>query len=56
MHVITLSNRQFGQHLGLLSEMYRLRRRVFRDRLDWSVSVSGDLELDVFDTLNPLVP
>ncbi len=53
MRVITLSNRQFGQHLGLLAEMYRLRRRVFRDRLDWSVSVSGDLELDVFDALNP---
>jgi N-acyl-L-homoserine lactone synthetase len=53
MRVIALSNRQFGQHLGLLAEMYRLRRRVFRDRLDWSVSVSGDLELDVFDALNP---
>ena len=54
MYVITLNNRrQFGQHLGLLAEMYRLRRRVFKDRLDWSVSVSGDLELDVYDTLNP---
>jgi acyl homoserine lactone synthase len=37
----------------LLAEMYRLRRRVFKDRLDWSVLVSGDLELDVYDTLNP---
>ena len=55
MHVITLNNRQFGQHLGLLVEMYRLRRRVFKDRLDWSVSVSGDLELDVYDTLNPII-
>src|ERR1700712_4417413 len=53
MHVITLSNRHFGQHIGLLAEMYRLRRRVFKDRLDWAVSVSGDLELDVYDTLNP---
>src|SRR5712664_1505467 len=53
MFVIALNNRQFGQHLGLLAEMYRLRRRVFKDRLDWSVSVSGDLELDVFDALNP---
>jgi acyl homoserine lactone synthase len=53
MHVISLSNCQFGQHLDLLAEMYRLRRRVFKDRLDWSVSVSGDLELDVYDTLNP---
>jgi acyl homoserine lactone synthase len=53
MHVISLGIRQFGQHLGLLSEMYRLRRRIFKVRLDWSVSVSGDLELDVFDALNP---
>ncbi len=53
MRVIALNNRQFGQHLGLLAEMYRLRRRVFKDRLDWSVSISGDLELDVFDALNP---
>lgn len=53
MHVISLGIRQFGQHLGLLSEMYRLLRRILKDRLDWSVSVSGDLELDVFDALNP---
>lgn len=31
MRVIALSNRQFGQHLGLLAEMYRLRRRVVKD-------------------------
>jgi len=52
-HVIALNNHQYGQHLGLLAGMYRLRRRVFKDRLDWSVSVSGDMELDVYDTLNP---
>ncbi|QDW42154.1 GNAT family N-acetyltransferase [Bradyrhizobium sp. KBS0727] len=33
--------------------MYRLRRRVFKERLDWSVSVSGELELDIYDALNP---
>src|SRR5258707_15568424 len=53
MHAVALDNRQFGQHLNLLTEMYRLRRRVFKDRLDWAVSVSGDLELDVYDALNP---
>jgi acyl homoserine lactone synthase len=53
MHVVTLTSRQFGQHLNLLTDMYRLRRRVFKDRLDWNVPVSGDLELDVYDTLNP---
>jgi acyl homoserine lactone synthase len=53
MHVITLNKDQFGRHLDLLAAVYRLRRRVFKDRLDWSVSISGDLELDVYDTLNP---
>jgi acyl homoserine lactone synthase len=53
MHAVALDNRHFGQHLNLLTEMYRLRRRVFKDRLDWAVSVSGDLELDVYDALNP---
>jgi acyl homoserine lactone synthase len=53
MNVIALSQRQFGLNLDLLAAMFRLRRRVFKDRLDWTVSVSGDLELDVYDALNP---
>jgi acyl homoserine lactone synthase len=53
MKVIALSPHQFGQNLDLLAAMYRLRRRVFKERLDWTVSVSGDLELDVYDALNP---
>jgi acyl homoserine lactone synthase len=53
MNVVALSHHQFGANLDLLAAMYRLRRRVFKDRLDWSVSVSGEFELDVYDTLNP---
>jgi N-acyl-L-homoserine lactone synthetase len=53
MNVIALSQREFAANLDLLASMFRLRRRVFRDRLDWTVSVSGDLELDVYDALNP---
>jgi N-acyl-L-homoserine lactone synthetase len=53
MKVIALSPRRFGQNLDLLAAMFRLRRRVFKERLDWTVSVSGDLELDVYDALNP---
>jgi N-acyl-L-homoserine lactone synthetase len=53
MNVIALTQRQFGLNLDLLAGMFRLRRRVFKDRLDWTVSVSGDLELDVYDALNP---
>src|SRR5215813_4347203 len=53
MNVIALSQRQFGLNLDLLAAMFRLRRRVFKERLDWTVSVSGDLELDIYDALNP---
>ena len=53
MNVIALSQRSFGLNLDLLAAMFRLRRRVFKERLDWTVSVSGDLELDIYDALNP---
>ncbi|SCB28092.1 acyl homoserine lactone synthase [Bradyrhizobium yuanmingense] len=53
MHAIALHRSEFGGHLDLLTSMYRLRRRVFKDRLHWSVSVSGDLEIDVYDALSP---
>ncbi|TPI13040.1 conjugal transfer protein TraI [Mesorhizobium sp. B4-1-3] len=36
-----------------LKEMYRLRHRVFSDRLNWDVSADGDCEVDHFDGLNP---
>jgi N-acyl-L-homoserine lactone synthetase len=37
----------------LIADMHRLRRCVFKDRLDWDVSVSGDMEIDPFDALRP---
>ena len=43
----------YGEFTDELQAMHRLRYRVFRERLDWDVQVSGDLELDTFDTLNP---
>ena len=36
-----------------LAEMYRLRHRVFKERLNWEVGTSGDLELDEFDNAGP---
>lgn len=34
-----------------LEEMHRLRHRVFKDRLEWDVSVDDGYELDTFDAL-----
>jgi acyl homoserine lactone synthase len=41
----------FGNFLGEIAEMHRLRYRVFRERLDWDVQVSGDMEIDAFAKL-----
>jgi N-acyl-L-homoserine lactone synthetase len=52
MQVMELSRAGYGANLSLLMAMHRLRRKVFKDRLDWSVSTTGDLEMDCYDTLN----
>lgn len=52
MQVVELSRAGYGANLSLLMSMHRLRRKVFKDRLDWSVSTTGDLEMDRYDTLD----
>lgn len=37
----------------LMDDMYRLRARVFQDRLGWDVRVVGGMERDKFDDLDP---
>lgn len=37
----------------LLQDMYRLRKRVFHDRLGWDVEVTDGMEIDLFDRLDP---
>lgn len=53
MRAIALTRQNLGGNQDLLIGMHRLRRRVFKERLDWSVSVAGDLEIDHFDTFGP---
>jgi acyl homoserine lactone synthase len=49
--VIDALNRdRFG---ALLDEMFRLRARVFGDRLGWDVRVENGMEIDRFDALDP---
>lgn len=38
----------YGALIDDLAEMHRLRYRVFKRRLDWTVQVSGDMEVDEF--------
>jgi len=37
----------------LLNNMFRLRKRVFHDRLGWDVQITDGLETDLFDDLDP---
>ncbi|MCP4564122.1 MAG: GNAT family N-acetyltransferase [Bosea sp.] len=52
MQVVELSRAGYGANITLLMGMHRLRRKVFKDRLDWSVGTTGDLEMDSYDTLD----
>lgn len=51
MYMIT--PKRFGECVHEIHEMHRLRYRVFKERLNWDVEVSGDLEIDRFDALSP---
>ncbi len=53
MNVIALTRHALLRNSELALGMHRLRRRVFRDRLDWKVSVSDGLEVDQYDALAP---
>jgi acyl homoserine lactone synthase len=44
----------YGSFIDAISEMHRLRYRVFKERLDWEVRFSGDMEIDEFDALHPV--
>lgn len=45
-----LNEHRFPQ---LMTEVFRLRARVFKNRLDWDVKVVNGCESDAFDKLNP---
>lgn len=44
----------YGEFINELAEMHRLRYRLFKERLNWDVQISGDIELDEFDVLRPV--
>lgn len=53
MQVVELNRANAGANIRLVAGMHRLRRKVFKDRLAWAVSVTGDLEMDRYDTFDP---
>ncbi|MER9585366.1 acyl-homoserine-lactone synthase [Mesorhizobium sp. M0276] len=53
MSIISITHSDYPEFPDLIAGMHRLRHRVFRDRLNWDVSVSGDMEIDAYDALKP---
>jgi acyl homoserine lactone synthase len=49
-----VSGLNYAAHANELDQMYRLRKRVFHDRLQWDVQVTAEYEIDSYDTLRPL--
>lgn len=45
---------QYDTCRALLRQMFRLRYRVFKERLGWEVQTIGDEERDEFDLLDPV--
>src|SRR3954463_11486217 len=53
MKVIVRTRAALLQDSELAMGMHRLRGRVFKERLDWDVSVCNGLEIDQYDTFKP---
>ncbi len=49
-----ISPERYGEFIDELAAMQRLRFRIFKERLDWDVQVSGDMEVDEFDACHPV--
>lgn len=53
MDIVVARRGQVSEADGLLEQMFRLRARVFCDRLAWDVTVTDGQERDGFDSLSP---
>lgn len=54
MRVTALYPFEYETKSARLHELFLLRRRVFKDRLDWDVTSSGEFEIDAFDAQRPI--
>ncbi len=51
--IIIIDELNRHKYTSVLEDMYRLRARVFQDRLGWEVNVQDGKEIDDFDGLQP---
>jgi N-acyl-L-homoserine lactone synthetase len=50
---ILVQAHEYQKYSGLLDQSFRLRKKVFAERLGWKVPVRGPHERDQYDNLNP---
>ncbi|MFN3670410.1 MAG: acyl-homoserine-lactone synthase [Bosea sp. (in: a-proteobacteria)] len=53
MRLLEINRSNYGTNYKLVYGMHRLRSKVFKDRLEWTVCSTGEMEMDHFDTLRP---
>ena len=52
--IVVVQQHNSGQYRSLLNQMFRLRARVFHDRLRWKVQVTDGMEIDKYDSEDPV--
>jgi len=52
--IVVIEPHNASQYPGLMEQMFRLRARVFRDRLNWDVHVEDGKERDKYDDEAPV--
>jgi acyl homoserine lactone synthase len=52
--IVVIEPQNARRHEKLLAEMFRLRARVFRDKMNWDVEVIDGMERDKFDEEQPV--
>ena len=52
--IVVIESHNAHEYLDLMHEMFRLRARVFRDRLGWDVQVVDGKERDKYDDMTPV--
>ena len=51
IRIVTKDNAE--RYVSNLYQMHRIRKTIFKDRLGWNVTVSGELEIDEYDSIGP---
>jgi acyl homoserine lactone synthase len=52
--IVVVEQHNAQRHANLLDEMFRMRARVFGDRLKWDVNIANGMERDKFDDEAPV--